>query len=130
MTPILAVGNVPDGRVCKLASSKKMHCSKIPREAKGAQDMPPQNRLLCSTDEFELLSLLTKGKGYPLQHSGLENSMDCIVHRVTKSRARLSDFHCSLLISRAEVSHFLKKISICKGTPSLIPGKKEEGLIT
>ena len=24
-------------------------------------------------------------KGYPLQYSGLENSMDCIVHGVTKS---------------------------------------------
>ena len=31
--------------------------------------------------------------GYPLQYSGLENSMDCIVHRVTKSQTRLSDFH-------------------------------------
>ena len=27
-----------------------------------------------------------KGKGYPLQYSGLENSMDCKVHGVTKSR--------------------------------------------
>ena len=36
-----------------------------------------------------------EGKGYPLQYSGLENSMDCIVHRVTKSQIRLSDFHCS-----------------------------------
>ena len=26
------------------------------------------------------------GKGYPLQYSGLENSMDCIVHGVTKSQ--------------------------------------------
>ena len=26
-------------------------------------------------------------------HSGLENSMDCIVHGVAKSWARLSDFH-------------------------------------
>ena len=26
-----------------------------------------------------------EGKGYPLQHSGLENSMDCIVHGVTES---------------------------------------------
>ena len=34
-----------------------------------------------------------EGKGYPLQYSGLENSMDCIVHGVTKSRTRLSDFH-------------------------------------
>ena len=26
-----------------------------------------------------------EGKGYPLQYSGLENSMDSIVHGVTKS---------------------------------------------
>ena len=26
-----------------------------------------------------------EGKGYLLQYSGLENSMDCIVHEVTKS---------------------------------------------
>ena len=30
---------------------------------------------------------------YPLQYSGLENSMDCIVHGVAKSQTRLSDFH-------------------------------------
>ena len=29
-------------------------------------------------------------KGYPLQYSGLENSMDCIVHGVAKSLIRLS----------------------------------------
>ena len=34
-----------------------------------------------------------EGKGYPLQYFGLENSTDCIVHGVTKSRTRLSDFH-------------------------------------
>ena len=34
-----------------------------------------------------------EGKGYPLQYSGLENSMDCIVHGVAKSRTQLSDFH-------------------------------------
>ena len=33
------------------------------------------------------------GKGYPLQYSGLENSMDCIVHGVAKSWTQLSDFH-------------------------------------
>ena len=26
-----------------------------------------------------------EGKGYPLQYSGLENSMDCIVHGVEKT---------------------------------------------
>ena len=35
-----------------------------------------------------------EGKGYPLQCSGLENSMDCTVHEVTKSWTRLSDFRC------------------------------------
>jgi len=34
-----------------------------------------------------------EGKGYTLQYSGLENSMDCIVHGVTKSWTQLSDFH-------------------------------------
>ena len=32
-----------------------------------------------------------EGTGYPLQYSGLENSMDCIVHRIAKSWTRLSD---------------------------------------
>ena len=36
---------------------------------------------------------LGEEKGYPLEYSGLENSMDCIVHGVTKSLTRLSDFH-------------------------------------
>ena len=34
-----------------------------------------------------------EGKGFPLQYSGLENSMDCTVHWVAKSQTRLSDFH-------------------------------------
>ena len=35
-----------------------------------------------------------EGEGYPLQYSGLENSMDCIVHGVAKTWTRLSNFHC------------------------------------
>ena len=34
-----------------------------------------------------------EGEGYPLQYSGLENSMDCVAHRVAKSRTRPSNFH-------------------------------------
>ena len=30
---------------------------------------------------------------YPLQYSGLENSVDCIVHGIAKSQTQLSDFH-------------------------------------
>ena len=41
-----------------------------------------------------------EGKGYPLQYSGLQNSMDrgalrVTVHGVAKSRTRLSGFHFS-----------------------------------
>ena len=34
-----------------------------------------------------------EGKGCPLQYSGLEDTMDCIVHGVSKSQTQLSDFH-------------------------------------
>ena len=34
-----------------------------------------------------------EGIGYPLQYSGLENSMDCRVHGVSKSRTWPSNFH-------------------------------------
>ena len=43
-----------------------------------------------------------EGKGYPLQYSGLENPMDCIVYRVAENRTRLSDFH--------SLTHSLKNI--------------------
>ena len=39
----------------------------------------------------------TEGKGYPLQYSGLENSMDYTVHGVAKSQTLLSDFHFTSL---------------------------------
>jgi len=39
-----------------------------------------------------------EGKGYPLQYSGLENSLDYTVHGVTKNQIQLSKFyHHSLL---------------------------------
>ena len=34
-----------------------------------------------------------EGNDYSLQYSGLENSMDCIVHGVAKSWTQLSGFH-------------------------------------
>ena len=40
-----------------------------------------------------------EGKGYSLQYSGLDNSMDCIVHGVTKSQTQLSDFRFQSLSS-------------------------------
>ena len=34
-----------------------------------------------------------EGRGYPLQYSGLENSMDRTVHGVAEGRTRLSDIY-------------------------------------
>ena len=42
-----------------------------------------------------------EGKGYPLQYSGLENSMDCTVHGVAKSRTQLSDSHFTGILERS-----------------------------
>ena len=51
----------------------------------------------CSAGDLDLIPELGRlpgeGQGYPLQYSGLENSMDCIIHGVTASWTRLSDFH-------------------------------------
>ena len=55
-----------------------------------------------------------EGKGYPLQYSGLENSMDCIVYGVTKSQTQLRDLHfhfhtCTLGSNTAFATyHFLR----------------------
>ena len=38
-----------------------------------------------------------EGNGYPLQYSGLENSMNCIVHGVTKSWTQLNNFHFTFI---------------------------------
>ena len=39
-----------------------------------------------------------KGKGYPLQYSGLENSMDCLVHEITKNRTQLGHFRFHIYV--------------------------------
>ena len=55
------------------------------------------NESACNVGDLGLLPGLGRspgeGNGYPFQYSGIENSMDCIVHGVAKSRTLLSDFH-------------------------------------
>ena len=40
-----------------------------------------------------------EGNSYPLQYSGLENSMDYMVHGVTKSWTQLCNFHFHFLLA-------------------------------
>ena len=59
------------------------------------------NESACNAGDLGLIPGLGKspgaGNGCLLQYSGLENSMDCIIHRVTKSQAQLNDFHFILI---------------------------------
>ena len=58
--------------------SKELTCSSVGKES------------TCNAEDPKSIPVLGRfpgeGIGYPLQYSGLENSMDCIVHGVTKSR--------------------------------------------
>ena len=55
----------------------------------------------CNAGDLGLIPVLGRspgeGKSYPLQYSGLENSMDCVV---AKSQTRLSDFQSRLELMR------------------------------
>ena len=53
-----------------------------------------------------------EGNDYPLQYSGLENSMDCIVHGVAKNWTRLSGFHFHFLRQDVKTWHVDSK-SLC-----------------
>ena len=58
-----------------------------------------------------------EGKGYSLQYSGLENSIDCIIHGVAKSQIQLNDFHfLSLLASsiKSTIRNISRKLSYQK----------------
>ena len=68
---------------------------------------------------------LEKGKAYPLQNSGLENSMDCIMHRVAKSQTlteRLS--HGSNVLYLLSVANQLQSNATQQGQFSALEGKK------
>ena len=72
----------------------------------------------CSAGDLGLISGLGRspgeGKGYPLQYSGLKNSMDCIVNGVTKSWTRLSEFHFPFWASL--VAQMVKNLPVMQET--------------
>ena len=65
----------------------------------------------CNMGDLGLSSELGRspgeGKRYPLQNSGLENSMDCTVHGVAKSQTQLNNLQVphSLNIYFPEIGH-------------------------
>ena len=59
-----------------------------------------------------------EGKGYPLQYSGLENSMDCVVYGVEKSWTRLSDFHLHFSDGHLQIPRLSASPETVRGLPS------------
>ena len=56
----------------------------------------------CNAEDLGLIPGLWRSPGdrkdYPLLYSGLENSMDCIVHGISKGQTWLSEFHLNIII--------------------------------
>ena len=78
----------------------------------------------CNVGDLDLTPGLGRSpgeeKGYPLQYSGLENSMDCIVHGVSKSRIWLIDFHF----------HFLFKVLPTRNLKGIFGDSTHAGQLT
>ena len=68
----------------------------------------------CNEGDLGLIPGLGRSPGeekvYPLQYSGLENSMDCIVHGVTKSQTQLSNFHSHPYVTIGKNKAFMGNI--------------------
>ena len=77
----------------------------------------PGKESVCNVGDLGLIPGLgrspEKGKGYPLQYSGLEYYMDCTAHGVAKSWTQLRNFHFIFLGSNITVdgdfSHEIKR---------------------
>ena len=88
--------------VCKLKSIIRYHVNVgFPGGSAGKEST-------CNAGDLSQIPRLRRspgeGKGYPLEYSGLENSMDCIVHGVAQSdmteatwQQQKSDFHFTSL---------------------------------
>ena len=85
-----------DSESCSVMSN-----SLPPRGLYSSWNSPEYWRFACNVGNLGSVPGLGRssgeGKGYPLQYSGLENSMDCTVYGVAKSQTPLSDFHFHFL---------------------------------
>ena len=85
-------GSIPgSGRSSREGISYPIQCSWISLVAQLIKNPPATSKTWVWSLGWEKSP--EEGKGYPLQYSCLENSMDCIAHGVARSQTRLSHFH-------------------------------------
>ena len=97
------------------------------QRAKGFPCETPDKESACNAGDLGSIPGLGRspgeGKGYPLQYSGLENSMDCIVYGFAKSQTKLSDFHFTIKEQRAfQVALVVKNPAANAGAMDSIAG--------
>ena len=85
----------PSSHLCLFFSSKQIFYPHI--QLGFPDDGSAGKESACNVGELGSIPGLGRspreGKDYPLQYSGLKNSMDCIVHGVTENQTQLSNFH-------------------------------------
>ena len=88
------LSNLSRSGICSVTLQKIIHPHKI---EKGFPCGLASKESACNVGDLGSIPGLGRfpgeGKGYPLQYSSLENSMDCIVHGVSNSWTQLSYFH-------------------------------------
>ena len=70
-------------------NSKRLFWRGAPKSLQGFPCGSAGKEFICNAGDLGSVPVFGRspgeGKAYPLQYSGLENSMDCIVHGITKS---------------------------------------------
>ena len=95
----------------------------------------------CNVGDLGLIPGLGRSPGdrnsYPHQYSGLENSMGCVVHGISKSWTRLSDFHSTQQSQTVPSYNFILKWQNYKVgrhdsgyQRSLMEAERREALVT
>ena len=119
-------GSIPGwGRSTGKGIGYPLQCSCFPCDSAGKEST-------CNVGDLGWIPGLGRSpgeeKGYPLQYSGLENSMDCIVHGVAKSRTRLSNFHFHGPGSPRGKVNSTKMQAVCVEVPAKQSGASAWGL--
>ena len=71
-----------------------------------------------------------EGKGFPLQYSGLEDSMGYTVHGVAESQTWLSDFHFTHFLRNNQASClFTVSAALVRPSPGLLPRPPVRGTV-
>ena len=98
-----------------------LQCIKVKSESEVAQSCPtlcdpmncsPPGSSVHGIFQARVLEWVPIAFSYPLQYSGLGNSMDCIVHGIANSRTQLSDFHFHFMVRVSDLQSHLLPLSL------------------